>query len=170
MFKASQSEQKQHHKQQQHFLHHKYKRFQLPISHREILCPRKTKYEFSIADCWFIKKKFNDYFDKTHDISTFIKNQIIQDVADRKYVEKFNLSKMDRREQLKFTLKTTIMEHPKIPESIKLYIKKKKFEKEALKSFFLKGFFSANGGCGCAIETETKKKIKKRTRRTKIKA
>jgi hypothetical protein len=69
MFKASQSQQTQHHKQQQKFLHNKYKRFQLPISHREILCPRKTKYEFSIADCWFIKKKFNDYFDMTHDNS-----------------------------------------------------------------------------------------------------
>ena len=72
---------------------------------------------------------------------------------------------MDRREQLKFILKTTIMEHPKISDSLKLYIKKKKFEKDVFKSILFKSFLSANGGCGCNQETERVTRIIKKSKK-----
>ncbi len=114
------------------------KKFKLPLNQREILCPAKSKYFFSIADCWYIKKKFNDYFDiRKVDISTLLKNKIMQDVADKKYVENVDLSKFDRKQQLKYILNENLMNNPEVSEHIKMYLKKRKFEKSMQKELLV---------------------------------
>ncbi len=146
------------------------KKFKLPLNQREILCPSKSKYFFSISDCWYIKKKLNEYFDiRKVDISTLLKNKIMQDVADKKYVENIDFSKFDRKQELKYTLNENLMNNPEISERVKMYLKKRKFEKSMQKELLVSMLLHKVGGRK-KRKTKTKNKTKNKTKtKTKTK-
>ena len=134
---------------------------ELPLNARELVCPMKSKYNFSVHDCMYIKKKINEYFDIKNDISMILKNQLMQDVADRKYVEKYDFTKGERKDQLKLSLKITIEKNDHIPMEIKKNINMKTQKKDLAKGILLTSLFLHGGNKKKTTKTKNIMKDKK---------
>jgi hypothetical protein len=131
---------------------------ELTLNARELVCPMKSKYNFSVNDCWYIKKKINEYFDIKNDISMILKNQLMQNVADRKYVENYDFTKGERKDQLKLSLKIAIEKNDHIPMEIKKNINMKTQKKDLAKGILLSSLFLHGGNK--KKTTKTKKNLK----------